>query len=30
MFLIANFLAALNRVAIIGSIWFVARPFFPH
>lgn len=29
MFLIANFLAALNRVAIIGAIWFVARPFFP-
>jgi hypothetical protein len=30
MFLIANFLAALNRVAIVGSIWFVARPFFPR
>jgi hypothetical protein len=29
MFLIANFLAALNRVAILGAIWFVARPFFP-
>jgi membrane protein YqaA with SNARE-associated domain len=30
MFLLANFLAALNRVAILGSIWFVARPFFPR
>jgi hypothetical protein len=29
MFLIANFLAALNRVAILGAIWFVARQFFP-
>ena len=29
MFLIANFLAALNRVAILGAIWFVAREFFP-
>src|SRR5216110_445464 len=29
MFLIANFLATLNRVAILGAIWFVAREFFP-
>jgi len=29
MFLLANFLAALNRVAIIGAIWFIARPLFP-
>jgi hypothetical protein len=29
MFLLANFLAALNRVAILGAIWFVARPVFP-
>src|SRR6266571_3694211 len=29
MFLLANFLAALNRVAILGAIWFLAKPFFP-
>ena len=30
LFLIANFTAALNRVAILGAIWFLARPFFPR
>jgi len=29
MFLLANFLAALNRVAILGAIYFLAKPFFP-
>ncbi len=29
MFLLANFLAALNRVALLGAIWFVAKAFFP-
>ena len=29
MFLLANFLAALNRVAILGAIWFLAKEFFP-
>ncbi len=29
MFLLANFLAALNRVAILGAIWFVAKGFVP-
>ena len=27
MFLIANFLAALNRVAILGAVWFVTKQF---
>ena len=29
MFLLANFLAALNRVAILGAIFFLAKAFFP-
>jgi hypothetical protein len=28
MFLIANFLAALNRVAILGSAWFIGANLF--
>ena len=27
MFLIANFLAALNRVAILGAVWFITKQF---
>jgi len=28
MFLIANFLAALNRVAIVGAVWYVTKSVF--